>query len=183
SEQGSWVALTVDPQGRLLTSDQSGGIYRITVDGTKTNVEQLNAKIGGAHGLLYAFNSLYVMANEQGTAGLWRLKDIDGKGSFGEPELLRKMEGKGEHGPHQVVVGPDGKSLYFTCGNHTKLPEKMERTRAVAWDEDHLTPRLWDANGHAKGILAPGGYIGRTDPDGNKFELFTFGFRNQFDIA
>lgn len=183
SEQGSWVALTVDAQGRLLTSDQNGAIYRVTVDGKNAQVEPLKVKIGGAHGLLYAFDSLYVMANEQGTAGLWRLRDTDGKGNFGEPELLRKMDGRGEHGPHQVVVGPDGKSLYFSCGNHTKLPENMETSRAVAWNEDHLTPRLWDANGHAKGILAPGGYIGRTDPDGKKFDLFTLGFRNQFDIA
>jgi putative heme-binding domain-containing protein len=183
ADQGSWVSLTVDPQGRLLASDQYGAIYRITVDPKGAQVETLPVKIGGAHGILYAFKSLYVMANEQGTAGLWRLRDTDGKGTFGEPELLRKMEGKGEHGPHQIVVGPDGKSLYFTSGNHTKLPERMESARAVAWGEDHLTPRLWDANGHAKGILAPGGYIGRTDPDGKKFELFTFGFRNQYDIA
>jgi putative heme-binding domain-containing protein len=183
SEQGSWVALAVDPQGRLLASNQNGGIYRVTIDGINAKVDPLDVKIEGAHGLLYAFNSLYVMANEQGTPGLWRLRDTDGKGTFGEPELLRKMEGKGEHGPHQVVVGPDGKSLYFSCGNHTKLPEHMEGSRAVVWNEDHLTPRLWDANGHAKGILAPGGYIARTDPDGKKMELFTLGFRNQFDIA
>jgi putative heme-binding domain-containing protein len=183
ADQGSWVALTVDPQGRLLASDQHGMIYRVTVDGKGAQVEPLKVKIGGAHGILYAFNSLYVMANEQGVSGLWRLRDTDGKGNFGEPELLRKMEGKGEHGPHQVVVGPDGKSLYFTCGNHTKVPEKMESSRAVAWDEDHLTPRLWDANGHAKNIFAPGGYIARTDPDGRKMELFTLGFRNQYDIA
>jgi putative heme-binding domain-containing protein len=183
AEQGSWVSLTVDPQGRLLSSDQYGTIYRITIDAKGAQVEPLDLKIGGAHGILYAFNSLYVMANEQGTSGLWRLRDTDGKGKFGEPELLRKIEGKGEHGPHQIVVGPDGKSLYFTCGNHTKQPEHMESARAVAWNEDHLTPRLWDANGHAKGILAPGGYIGRTDPDGKKMELFTLGFRNQFDIA
>lgn len=187
AEQGSWVALTVDPQGRLLASDQNGKIYRVSLDGKGVQVEPLKVKIGGAHGLLYAFNSLYVMtnekANEQGIPGLWRLRDTDGKGNFGEPELLRKMEGGGEHGPHQVVVGPDGKSLYFSCGNHTKLPEKMEHSRAVAWNEDHLTPRLWDANGHAKGILAPGGYIGRTDPDGKRVELFSHGFRNEFDIA
>lgn len=183
AEQGSWVSLTVDPQGRLLAADQYGAVYRINVEGKEAKVEPLSLKIGGAHGLLYAFNSLYVMSNEQAAPGLWRLRDTDGKGTFGEPEFLRKMEGKGEHGPHQMVVGPDGKSIYFASGNHTKLPEKMESSRALAWNEDHLTPRLWDANGHAKDIYAPGGYIARTDPDGKKFELFTLGFRNQFDIA
>ena len=60
----------------------------------------------------------------------------------------------------------------------------MELSRAArAWDEDHVLPRMWDANGHARGILAPGGYICKTDPEGKKFELFCYGFRNQFDIA
>jgi hypothetical protein len=31
AEQGSWVTLTSDPKGRLLTSDQNGAIYRVTV--------------------------------------------------------------------------------------------------------------------------------------------------------
>ncbi len=52
-----------------------------------------------------------------------------------------------------------------------------------SWDEDHILPRMWDANGHARGILAPGGYICQTDPEGKKVELFCYGFRNEFDIA
>ncbi|MBM3867015.1 MAG: hypothetical protein FJ381_14195, partial [Verrucomicrobia bacterium] len=31
TDQGSWVSLTPDPKGRLLASDQYGGIYRITL--------------------------------------------------------------------------------------------------------------------------------------------------------
>ena len=42
---------------------------------------------------------------------------------------------------------------------------------------------VWDANGHARGILAPGGYVCKTDPDGKRIELFAGGFRNQYDIA
>ena len=29
-DQGSWVAITNDPQGRLITSDQYGKLYRLT---------------------------------------------------------------------------------------------------------------------------------------------------------
>ena len=29
-KEGSWVALCVDPKGRLIVSDQGGGLYRIT---------------------------------------------------------------------------------------------------------------------------------------------------------
>ncbi|MDB6153938.1 MAG: Cytochrome c, partial [Chthoniobacteraceae bacterium] len=185
--QGSWVSMTVDPKGRLITGDQYGGLYLITPppigSSEETKVEPINIPIGGAHGLLYAFNSLYVMVNEKAETGLWRLRDTDGNDHFAAPELLRKIPGGGEHGPHNVVLGPDGKSLYFAAGNHTKLPDHMEKSRAVAINEDHLLPRMWDANGHAKGILAPGGYTARTDPDGKTVELFSAGFRNHYDIA
>lgn len=138
----------------------------------------------GAHGLLYAFDSLYVMVNERPERrGLWRLRDTDGDDQFDEIKFLREMKGSGEHGTHALVLAPDGKSIYFANGNHTDLPVGMEKTRAVAWGEDHLLPRMWDARGHAREKYAPGGYIGRVDPDGKIIEMFASGFRNQFDIA
>lgn len=195
AEQGSWVSMTVDPKGRLIVCDQYGGIYRVTLPpvGSKdeAKVETMPLKIGGAHGLLYAFNSLYVMINEMSapqnagrTGGLWRLKDL-GDGNFGEPELLRKIGGGGEHGTHGLTLSPDGKSIYFACGNHTKLPDNYEKSRIAerGWREDHVLPRMWDAKGHARGVMAPGGYVCKTDPDGKTVEVFCVGFRNQYDIA
>lgn len=187
-DEGSWVSLTVDPQGRLIACDQNGGLYRLTPSPVGSDqpgaVERLATTVGGAHGLLYAFDSLYVMVNEQGgRQGLWRLWDTDGDGQFDQEKLLRRIEGGGEHGPHAIVLGPDH-ALYIVCGNHTKLPQGMELSRAPRhWDEDQILPRLWDANGHARGILAPGGYICRTDPEGKTFELVSNGFRNAYDLA
>lgn len=189
SDEGSWVSMTVDPQGRVIACDQNGGLFRLTPSKLGSSgdspVEKLSYDIGGAHGLLYAFKSLYVMVNEsKGKQGLWRLRDTTGKGDFGTPELLRRIDGGGEHGPHAIVAGPDGKSLYVICGNHTKLPEHMEQSRAPRlWDEDQIVERMWDANGHARGILAPGGYICRTDPDGKTFEMVSHGYRNAYDFA
>ncbi len=202
--EGSWVGITVDPQGRLITCDQRGGLFRVTLpplgtsEGTKVEPlvlpplapptknekgETIRHEFKGAHGILYAFNSLYAMVNEDSGHGLYRMKD-DGNGNFGKPELLRKTDGSSEHGPHSLTLSPDGKSLFFSNGNHTKLPENLELARAAKiWQEDHLLPRMWDANGHAKGILAPGGYICKTDPDGKTVELYSAGFRNEFDIA
>ncbi len=138
----------------------------------------------GAHGLLYAFDSLYIMADELGgKKGLWRARDTNGDDQFDDIKFLREMRGSGEHGPHSLVLSPDGKSIYFANGNHTDVPKNFERSRSVRWDEDHLLPRMWDARGHAKNKFAPGGYVGRTDPDGKVVELFSIGFRNQFDIA
>ena len=192
ADQGSWVGITVDSKGRLITCDQYGSLYRVTVPklGTSegTKVELLAANIQGAHGVLFANESLYVVVDEGKVEkpldqGLYRLKYRASDDSFEAPVLLRAFKGSGEHGPHSAVLSPDGKSIYIVNGNHTKLPEILEHSRPVAWDEDQLIPRLWDGNGHAKGILAPGGYILKTDLEGKTFDLFTIGFRNQFDVA
>ncbi len=188
-QEGSWVSMTVDPRGRIIACDQYGSLYRMTPSpvgsGQPANVEKLKTSAGGAHGLLYAFDSLYVMVNEQGgRQGLWRLRDTDNDGQFDEEKQLRKIDGGGEHGPHAIRLSPDGKSLYIVNGNHTKLPDHMELSRAARiWDEDQIVPRMWDANGHARGILAPGGAIFKTDPNGETFELISYGYRNAYDIA
>tara|TARA_B110000881_G_scaffold74391_1_gene64694 strand:+ start:4289 stop:7159 length:2871 start_codon:yes stop_codon:yes gene_type:complete len=194
-EQGSWVSMTVDPKGRLITGDQYGGLYRVTLpesQGTgaaapesQIKVEKLDAKVTGSHGLCYIFDSLYFMKNEQGGShGLYRLRDTNGDDQFDSEELLREFKGSGEHGCHSIIPSPDGKSLHLVFGNHTNIPDKLERSRpARAWSEDHLLPRLWDANGHARGRLAPGGFIVKTDPDAKEIELVAYGFRNEFDAA
>jgi putative heme-binding domain-containing protein len=187
--QGSWVSMTVGPEGKLIVCDQYGGLYRVTVPAIGTQgealVEPLKTPIeGGAHGLLYAFDSLYVMVNEKANKGLWRLRDTNGNGEFDKAEHLRKINGGGEHGAHAIILSPDKKSLFIIGGNHTDLPENMEQSRgAKAWSEDHILPRMWDANGHARGKLAPGGWICKTDPDGKTVELYCSGFRNEYDIA
>jgi putative heme-binding domain-containing protein len=188
-QEGSWVAMCADPRGRLIVSDQYGKLYRLTAPPVGTSsgleVETLEVPVGQAQGLLHAFDSLYVMvANEafQGR-GLYRVRDTNGDDQFDEVKLLRKMEGGGEHGPHAIVLSPDGESLYIIVGNQTKLPE-MDQSRApLVWGEDHLLPRLWDGNGFMKGVLAPGGWIARTDPEGQSWELIATGFRNQYDAA
>lgn len=42
---------------------------------------------------------------------------------------------------------------------------------------------MWDASGHAVGILAPGGFVVSTDPDGKSWDVWTAGYRNAYDIA
>ena len=187
--EGSWVSLTVDPQGRLITSDQYGDLYRITVPplGTPTavKVEKISVDLGMAHGLLCAFDSLYVMVNGSAgrESGLYRVQDRDGDDQYDSVEMLHVIEGSGEHGPHAVVLSPDGKSLFLCGGNHTPLPTVKTSRVPRVWQEDQLLPRMWDATGHAVGKLAPGGWICRTDPAGKDLELISIGYRNQFDLA
>ena len=190
-EEGSWVSLAVDPKGRLICGDQYGHLYRVTPaplgasdSETQTKVEPLKTPLKGAHGLLFAFNSLYAMVGEGTDRGIHRLTDTDGDDQFDKDEFILPLDGSGEHGPHSLALSPDGKRIYLNCGNHTKPPATIDHVRgAKAWAEDHLLPRLWDANGHAKGILAPGGYIASINPDGKDLEMFCYGYRNQFDFA
>ncbi len=186
-EQGSWVCLTTDPKGRLITSDQDGKLYRITPsrDGQETKVEPIPIQLGFAQGLLCAFDSLYVMAHEaEGRASaLYRARDTDGDDMYDAVSLLRPLKGSGEHGPHAIILAPDKKSIYVCCGNHTDLTPIDSSRLPKLWQEDQLLPRIWDPGGHAVGRMAPGGWICRTDPDGRSFELISAGYRNQYDIA
>ena len=196
-DQGSWVSLAFDNKGRLITSHERGALYRVTLprDGQPLSVEKLEpptvrvngveVDIGAAQGLLYAFDSLYVMINRGNYSGLYRLRDTDGDDNFDKAELLKKLEGSGEHGPHAIVPSPDGRSLYCVAGNFTQIPSGIDLTSAAHrnWAEDILLPRMPDGGGHDPNIMAPGGWVARTDPDGKNWSLLCAGLRNTYDIA
>jgi putative heme-binding domain-containing protein len=167
------------------------------------------ALMSGAQGMLAAFDSLYIIVNSGAVpTGLYRCKDTNGDDQYDEVVKLRDIPGGGEHGPHALRLSPDGKSIYVDAGNHTKLPFEVklnapaqimggvrtEQLRATLpegvtsrlvpnWDEDLLLPRQWDAGGHAVGILAPGGWIAKIDPEGKTWEVVSSGYRNQYDFA
>ena len=69
-------------KGRFIVCDQYGGLFRVTLGAAEgVKVEPIDAQIGGAHGLLYAFGSLFAMVNENPANvkeklehGLWRLR-------------------------------------------------------------------------------------------------------------
>lgn len=187
-EQGSWVAITVDPKGRIIASDQDNkGLYRITpgaVGTTEpTTVEKLDVNMSAAQGLLYAFDSLYVSVNGGQGSGLYRLRDTDGNDQFDEVKKLKEFRGGGEHGPHALRLSPDGKRIVVICGNHTLPPDGFSSSEIPSnWDEDLVLPRQWDANGHARGVMAPGGWIASTDPDGTDWHVMSVGYRNPYDM-
>jgi putative heme-binding domain-containing protein len=182
--QGSWVSLAVDPQGRLIASDQeSKGLFRLTLKGDSVDVEKIDVPVSGAQGLVWAFDALYAGVNGKGS-GLWRIRDTDGDDRLDRAEQLFAVRGAGEHGPHAVLLTEDGRGLYFVAGNHTFLPDGLTGSRLPTnWGEDLLLPRQWDAGGHAVGILAPGGWILRVSPDGKEREVFSIGYRNAYDAA
>ena len=103
--------------------------------------------------------------------------------SLDKIETLQTFDAGGEHGPHSIVLSPDGEQLYFIAGNHTDLPEKYTQRHPGAWQEDQLLPASVDPRGHANDRMAPGGWIASMNPDGSDFEIVGSGFRNPYDMA
>jgi putative heme-binding domain-containing protein len=183
--EGSWICMAKDHKGRLIISGQQNQpILRVTLkDGKAANIEKLKLPISGAMGMLYAFDSLYVNGIGPKGFGLYRCTDTKGADQYDDVVLLKKFNGGGEHGPHGLALGPD-KKIYVMNGNHTTVPDGLAPGSPLRnYREDFLLPRQWDGNGHAAGILAPGGYVVRTDAEGKTWELMLGGFRNAYDIA
>ena len=189
-KEGSWVSMCVDPKGRLIVSDQYGGLYRITppsIGGKAedTIVEKIPAKIGEAQGLLWAFDALYVVVNKGAKyeSGLYRVTSSNNDDVLDKVELLQKINGGGEHGPHAVLLTPDGKNLTVVIGDAAKMMDLSASRVPRHWGEDHLLPRMPDGRGFMAGVLGPGGCIYKVDPDGKNWELLSTGYRNQYDAA
>lgn len=191
-DQGSWVNLCTDDKGRLLVSDQFGGLYRITPPpaGTElqdSDVEPVPADIRGVNGMIWSRGALYVGVNDYEQkipAGIYRITDSTGDDQLDRVEFLHKVHSKSDHGVHALVPTPDGEAFYLITGNNTIPPEIMDSSPTPQiWGEDHLLPSMPDGRGHNRGVLAPGGIVYRVTPDGTEFQAFSNGFRNIFDAS
>ena len=190
-QQGSWVSLSSMPDGRLIACDQGDkGAYFVTVSeteaGPRAAIEAIEVqqpgqsrKLSGAQGLLWAFDSLWFHKNG---GHLYRVTDSNGDGKLDAAQQVPSERGGGEHGNHAVILTEDQQGIYVVGGNHAPLAE-LAHQRVQSWQEDLLLPRMWDANGHARGRLAPGGWVTRLDPQSLQQDLICIGFRNQYDIA
>ena len=191
-DQGSWVNLCTDDKGRLLVSDQFGGLYRITPPAAgeaveSADVEIVPANIRGVNGMVWAFGALYVGVNDyeqKMQSGVYRITDSDGDDHLDKVETIREIDSKSDHGVHALIPTPDGKSMFLITGNNTIPPEIADSSPVrQVWGEDHLLPSFPDGRGHNRGVLAPGGIVYRLTPDGKTFEAYASGFRNIFDGA
>jgi putative heme-binding domain-containing protein len=189
--EGSWVALGVDGKGRIVASDQFGGLYRFQPPApgqslSPGDLEKVPAPIRAVNGILWAFDALYVAVNDYERkidSGLYRLTDSDGDDMPDKVEKLRAMEARGDHGVHALLLSPDGKKITMITGNNTE-PTKANSSRVpLTWGEDHLLPRMPDGRGHNRDRLAPGGIIYNISPDGKTWEIVSSGYRNIYDGA
>ncbi len=170
-DEGSWVSMAFDEQGRLTIAKEERGLLRMTLDNSKksvTNVEILNNTLLECRGLLYAHGALYANANN--TKGMYRLQDLDGDGSLENVRLLREFPGSVGHGRNDITVDSKGK-IHAIHGDSVNLP---------AYEINDRTSPLRD---RVRGSSPGQGYVVRTDRDGQQWEIFCSGLRNPFGIS
>lgn len=190
AEQGSWINLCADDAGRIIASDQYGGLYRFPAPPPgqpldPADIERVPVDVRAVMGMAWAFGALYVAVNDYENrmeSGLYRLTDSDGDDRLDQVQQLRSMQGYRPHGIHGVLPTPDDEGLYVVTGNGFRPTAFTSSRVPLHWGEDHLLPRLPDGRGFMRGVLAPGGIVYRVSPGGD-FEIHASGFRNPFDAA
>ncbi len=186
-ECGSVIAMAFDEAGRLILSRETGGLIAIDLTaapGSGRTVE-LCSDVTSCQGILPLNGNIYVTGNGPTGLGLYELTRI-GKSpnQFGINRTLIRFSGQpGEHGPHGLTLGPDGK-IYCIVGNGSQLSDKPGVRSPFRNPVDFdLVPRVEDPGGHATGVRAPGGTVVRVGLDGKEPEIVAGGIRNAYDLV
>ena len=185
--EGSWVAMTFDPRGRIVIAREDRGLLRLTPRPASIGaeaawrVETINTNLLECRGLLFAHGALYANANN--SKGLYRLRDTDGDDQFDEVKLLKPTPGGVGHGRNQLALGPDG-MIYSIHGDDVGLPAEGVAPDSPfrRYAEDRLLPCDWDKHLFNASARMPFGHLIRTDRDGTRWELVAGGLRNPFGI-
>src|SRR5262249_40834891 len=187
-QAGSIIAMTFDANGDILASREGGGIELIRdkkKDGTYETVDVFSNDVKNIQGILALGKRVYAVGDGPAGGALYQMTDADGDGHADKIVPLIKFRGViGEHGPHKVHLGPDG-LLYVLSGNFSQAAGPMgpHSPYATPYEGELIVPRYEDPQGHAAGILAPGGTILRTDINGSFVETVAGGFRNPYDFV
>ena len=201
--QGSWISITEDDQGRLiLGANEQQPFTRLTLGkfGKVVKTETIFTPVSEAMGITWHDKSLYVQGGrlekaftqtmenpgfgrQSGQAGLHRLRDPKGDGSFSEVVTLRTWDGgeggHSDHGIHEARVSPDGKSFYIINGNGVVPPDDVSPNSPLRnYADDRIIPLLGPQTGRLGHEKAPGGFIARSTFGGQDLHLFAGGMRN-----
>jgi len=179
--EDSWISMTFDSAGRIIVGLDTTGVARLTppdVASASWSFERLNDTFKHCRGVLYAHDSLYVVATDD--SAFYRLRDRDGDDRFEETTKLATFDYRSRygHGPNQITLGPDG-NLYLAIGNDVSFPEKTSPDSPYRNPKfDRLLPDPRDL-GEDDRV----GYVARTDPEVTSWTILAGGFRNQVDVA
>jgi len=175
-DEGSWIAMAFDPQGRLTVSREDVGLLRMTLaedQKSVAKVEKIDVQLEECRGLKYAGDVLYANANN--SKGLFRLK-LDDAGQVSDLVKLREFPGGVGHGRNDLALRINADNevdwIYSIHGDSVALPsppikDLTSPLRETRW----LPPR-------------PEGYLIRMSPDDpNEDELWHAGLRNPYGVA
>jgi putative heme-binding domain-containing protein len=186
-ETGSLIAMEFNEFGKLLLSQEGGGLLLADLDRPQGHPQRLRVfcdQVTNCQGILALNGKVYVTGNGPQGLGLYQLSDTSRDGRADQVQrLLQFTGGPGEHGPHSIQLGLDG-MLYVVLGNGTQLVEKVADSSPYRhWYEGDLVPRYEDPGGHAHGTKAPGGTLIRLSLDGSLVERVAGGIRNAYDFV
>jgi glucose/arabinose dehydrogenase len=178
-EEGSWVGMAFDGEGRLIVAMEERGLLRMTLDGAAVSlVEVVEDSLEECRGLLWAHDSLYANAND--SRGFYRLRDRTGDGAFDEKELLLETGGGVGHGRNHLREDGDGE-IYLVHGNNVEVPP--DRLSADSpyddYGEDQLIPCPWDDSWNR--LTVPAGHVLSTGKAGKRYRMVAGGLRNPLD--
>ncbi len=170
--EGSWIAMAFDHEGRLTISREDQGFLRMTLDEPRKSVarvEAITSDLKECRGLAYDGDWLYASANN--SLGMYRVQ-IDAGGQVGEPQLLRHFPGKVGHGRNDIALsrGKPDRWLYAIHGDSVDLPQE---------DFRDLTSPLNETKRKKPGRE---GSLVRSDLTGKNWELICAGLRNPYGI-
>jgi putative heme-binding domain-containing protein len=169
-DEGSWISIAFDRQGRATIAREDKGLLRFTFDqpgGAVSQVEAINDTLLECRGLCYLGDELYVNANNSKTVCV--LRDADGDGKLDEPAVVREFPGGVGHGRNQLKRGKDGQ-VYAIAGDSVEVPRDMF---------DRTSP----FRERRRGESTSEGFVAAMNPATASWELFCAGMRNPFGIA
>ena len=185
---GSLVAMAFNEFGHIVASREAGPlllIYDADKDGKPERIRTYSDRVENIQGILPLNGDVFVTGEGDQGSGLYRLVDQNRDGTLEQATLVVRFSGvQGEHGAHQIVLGPDG-MIYIIVGNHVHAEGKIDSSSSYrfTYEGDLVQPRQEDPSGHAQGIKAPGGTVVRVDLSGDKIQIVAGGFRNAYDLA
>lgn len=169
-DEGSWIAMAFDSQGRVTISREDNGLVRMTLADDRrsvTRVEPINVDLPECRGLQFIQGHLYANANN--ARSMYRLR-IDEDGLAQDVERLREFPGGLGHGRNDLTLGPDG-LIYSIHGDSVEAPGEPIVDRTSPLRESR------------RGSPRQEAYVVRGDRDGKKWELVCTGLRNPYGIA
>jgi putative heme-binding domain-containing protein len=188
AETGSLIAMAFNEFGHAIASREGGPlllIYDSDKDGMLDKVREYCDLVKNIQGILPLNGDVLVTGDGPEGSGIYKLVDADRDGTLEQAEKLIGFQGSpGEHGAHQLTLGPDG-YVYVIIGNHALIDGDVSGSSPyrVWYEGDLLSPKFEDPGGHARGIKAPGGTIVRIDLASNRSEIYAGGIRNAYDLA